>query len=274
MATGQTLNNFASRIALSTAVYQAGRVGAREIAGIRSVGIEKIEISSVPPSFDYHNQEQVDEILAACQNEGVSVVAMHGPFKLPYRDTEEIEQVIEESLRALDLAIRAEARVYVAHFGNDDHAADVVHRLLDATANETICLTSENQVGQRLRPYVDLSDRVASPRFGMIVDIGHARDTGGINPFTLPDVGRRWLADCGSRLRHVHLHDSFDLSKKPDHRPPLHDDGLIKWDDVLAGLDDAGYTGDLVFEDGRGEDSEDWVNHVATFPQRYEEKYG
>ena len=108
----------------------------------------------------------------------------------------------------------------------------------------------------------------------MVVDIGHARDSQGLNPFTQPGVGRRWLADCGSRLRHVHLHDTFDRPEKPDHRPPLHDDGLIHWDDVVTGLHDAGYTGDLVFEDGRGEDPDDWVSHVATFSKRYEERYG
>jgi hypothetical protein len=188
MATGQTLNNFASRIALSTAVYQAGWVGAREIAGIRSVGIEKIEISSVPPSFDYHNQEQVDEILAACQNEGVSVVAMHGPFKLPYRNTEEIEQVIEESLRALNFAIRAE--------------------------------------GLR-RPLRQRRSR-----------------------------GRRRSSPARHHCKRNHL----PHLRKPS-RPIL--DALCR-----------PLTGDLVFEDGRGEDPKDWVNYVATFPQRYEEKYG
>jgi hypothetical protein len=48
-----TAEEIEERLGISTAVYQKMRLGARQIAEIRQAGIKRIEISSIPHSFDY-----------------------------------------------------------------------------------------------------------------------------------------------------------------------------------------------------------------------------
>jgi sugar phosphate isomerase/epimerase len=89
----------------------------------------------------------------------------------------------------------------------------------------------ERHLAQIREAGIKVVDDVGADRFGMIVDIGHTRDLDGINPFVKRDVARQTLAKCGSRVFHVHLHETFNLDKKPDHRPPKHKEGstLCAW---------------------------------------------
>ena len=264
------------RLAISTAVFQNEILGDQHIAKLSKVGIHRIEISSIPRSFDYLNTAQVAEIKRACQIHNIQVVSVHGPFNLPYNNADEPvrKQVVEDSLTAIRFATEMGASIYVAHFGFKDHGAKTITELLNATDGLNIILTTENQTAQPFEPYMQTVDTINSDRFGIIIDIGHARDSDGINPFIKHDVARERLAQCGHRVKHVHLHETFDLTKKPDHRPPLHKNGLIEWGEVFAALKDINYTGDFVFEDGRGEDSDEWIQHTVDFPETFAAKYG
>ena len=270
-----TAAEISSRLGLSTAIYQTFRLGAEHIAAIRRAGITRIELSLIQGCLDYRDQSQTAEILDACRSEGVTVVSVHGPFKLPYGSADEAARktVVEESLAAIRFAREMGASVYVAHFGFKEHSEKTAAELLRQTEDSGIVLTSENQVGQNLQPYIDVVDAVDSDRYGMIVDIGHNRDGDGINPFVKKDRARQTLAQCGHRLRHIHLHETFDLEQKPDHWPPLHPDGIIEWGEIFAALKEIGYSGELVFEDGRGEDPEQWTRMTAAFPQAFVRKY-
>ena len=194
-------------------------------------------------------------------------------IKLPYRSEDQRERdiVIRESLAAIRFAEEAGASIFVGHFGCTEVSKKVVTELLDLTADFCVKLTTEN--GQRLDPFMVIVDDLGSDRFGMIVDIGHTRDSDGINPFTKKEKARQTLAPCGDRVFHVHLHETFDLEQKPDHRPPLHEDGTIQWDEVFAALRDIDYKGELLFEDGRGENPEEWVQMTAAFPQAFVQRY-
>ena len=264
------------RLGLSTAIYQKSRLGAEQIAAIRRAGIARIELSIIQGCLDHTDQSQTAEILNACRSEGVAVVSVHGPFKLPYGSEDEAirKTVVEESLVAIRFAREMGASIYVAHFGCREHSKRTADELLRKTEDSGIVLTTENQVGQTLQPYMDIVDAVGSDRYGMIVDIGHNRDDDGVNPFAKKDRARQTLAQCGHRLRHIHLHETFDLEQQPDHRPPLHPDGIIEWGEIFAALKEIGYSGELVFEDGRGEDPEQWTRMTAAFPQAFVQKYG
>lgn len=48
----------------------------------------------------------------------------------------------------------------------------------------------------------------------------------------------------------------------------------IEWGEIFAALKEIGYSGELVFEDGRGEDPEQWTRLTAAFPQAFVRKYG
>lgn len=269
-----TAEEIGARLGISTAVYQKIRLGARQIAEIRQAGITRIEILSIPHSFDYHNRLQVAEILEECRKQGIIVVAVHGQIKLPYKSEDEEERniVITESLSAIRFAEEAGASIFVAHFGCTEHSKKTVMELLDRTDGCHIKLTTENMGA--LQGYMTVVDDIGSDRFGMTVDIGHPRDSDGINPFVKKEKARQALAECGRRVFHVHLHETFDLKQKPDHRPPLHEDGIIEWGEVFTALRDIDYRRELLFEDGRGENPEQWIRMTAAFPQAFTLRYG
>jgi sugar phosphate isomerase/epimerase len=269
-----TAEEIGARLGISTAVYQKIRLGARQIAEIRQAGITRIEILSIPHSFDYHNRLQVAEVLEECRKQGITVVAVHGQIKLPYKSEDEEERniVITESLSAIRFAEEAGASIFVAHFGCTEHSKKTVMELLDRTDGCHIKLTTENMGA--LQGYMTVVDDIGSDRFGMTVDIGHHRDSDGINPFVKKEKARQALAECGRRVFHVHLHETFDLKQKPDHRPPLHEDGIIEWGEVFAALRDIDYRRELLFEDGRGENPEQWIRMTAAFPQAFTLRYG
>ncbi|MGA1198948.1 MAG: sugar phosphate isomerase/epimerase family protein [Candidatus Latescibacterota bacterium] len=271
-----TQEQLTERLAISTAIFQKFQLGEQHIAKISEAGIPKIELSVITNSLDYHNHAQVAELKRACQSHNIEVTSVHGPFKLPYNTADEDvrKKVVEESYIAIQFAAEMGASVYVAHFGFLDHGYKTVTELLGRTQDLNIILTTENQTNQPFEPYIKIVDNIASDRFGMIIDIGHARDDDGINPFVKHDVARQRLAQCGSRVKHVHLHETFDLDKKPDHRPPMHKNGIIEWGEVFAALSDINYASDFVFEDGRGEDPDEWIQHTADFPTAFLERYG
>jgi sugar phosphate isomerase/epimerase len=275
ISTQWSIEEINARLGISSAVFREP-IGEKHISQIREAGITRIEFSINHKRVDYHNATQVSTLKNACKHHGVRVVSVHGPFDLPYLSEDESDQkhVIEESLCAIRFSAEMGASIYVAHFGYHDHSKKIVTELLNQTQDLDICMTTENQTRQPLDLYMKVVDEVASSRFGMIVDIGHTRDSDGINPFVKRDVARKTIADCGDRVFHVHLHETFNLDKQPDHRPPMHKDGIIEWGEVFLGLKDIGYTGELIFEDGRGEDPEDWIRHTADFPKTFMQKYG
>ena len=270
-----TSEEISARLGISTAVFR-GPLRPAQIAQIREAGITRIEISVSRQRVDYHSAVQVSGIRNECERQGIAVVSVHGSSDLAYRSEDEAErqQVVEDSLEAIRFAVEMGASVYGAHFGFGDQARKTVADLLEQTDGLNIKLTTENQMGQDLGRCRSFVEAVGSDRFGLVVDIGHARDPDGTNPFTKKSVARKTMAQCGRCVFHVHLHETFDLDQKPDHRPPLHPDGIIEWGEVFAALKDIDYTGELVFEDGRGEDPDDWIRHTAEFPETFARRFG
>ena len=263
------------RLGISMAVFQGERLGARHVAAIRQLGIERIELVMAPKTFDFQDRRQVAEVLTECRKQGVSVGSVHGNLQRKYNDPNEEKRRAAAAalLDEIRFSEQAGAAIVVAHFGTDDPARKTVTELLDQTNDLRIRLTVEN-MGGGLKPYADFVDRIGSDRFGMTVDIGHARDPDGVNPFVKPGRAVDVLAFGGHRVRHLHLHDTFNLPTKPDHRAPMHPDGIIRWDEVFAGLKAIDYRGAFLFEDGRGENPEEWTRLAAEFPKKFVARYG
>ena len=268
-----TAEEIGEHLGISTAVYQKVRLGARQIAEIRQAGIKRIEISSIPHSFDYRNHYQVTEVMEECVKQGVEIVGVHGWTKLSpqTKDAEEWRFMIDESLSAIRFTEEVGASIYVAHFGCTAGSKRLVAELLDRTDGFRIRLTTEN--GRNLRPFMAAVDDIGSERFGITVDIGHTRDSDGPNPFVKKDRARQTLSQCGDRVFHAHLHEVLEQEQKPDHHPPLHSNGIVEWEEVFAALRDIGYRGELIFEDGRGENSEEWVKMTGAFPRIFVQRY-
>ena len=265
----------AGRLAISMAVFQKERLCARHVAAIRELGIQRIELLMAPTTFDFQDRQQVKEILVECQKSDVSVVSVHGNLQRKYNDPVEDKRRTAAAalLDEIRFAEEAGAGILVAHFGTDDQARKTVADLLDRTRDLRIRLTVEN-MGGGLKPYADFVDQIASNRFGLTVDIGHTRDADGVNPFVKPGRAADVLSLGGRRVWHLHLHETFNLPTKADHRAPLHPDGIIRWDEVFAGLRAVDYRGIFLFEDGRGENPDEWAKLAAEFPKNFVARYG
>jgi len=267
---GWSCEEIRARLGISTAIYQKRHLGAREVAAIRESGIERIELLAKHASFDFENRFQASEVLSACAANGLRVVSVHGNLQLDYRNPDpDIRQaVLRETVETIRFAAEAGAGVFVAHLGFGNGALDIATNLLRRTQDLGIVITSETMGGDISR-YLPAVDQVQHERFGLTVDIGHPRDEDGLNPFVKPGRARDAIVQCGGRIRHLHLHETFDLEERRDHRPPLHPDGIIAWPDVFEGLRDIQYRGELLFEDGRGENPEEWLQMTADFPEAF-----
>ncbi len=270
-----TAREIASRLGISMAVYSKDRLGARHVAAVRAAGIRRVELLMMPETFDLHDRTQVSEVLRECRRQKVAIVSAHGNLQRRYDDPDEEKRrtAAAQLLEEIRFAEEAGAGILVAHFGTNDQSRKTVTELLDKTKNLRIRLTVENMRGG-LKPYAAFVDKIGSDRFGMTVDIGHIRDSDGINPLTEPSRAGAVFAQAERRAWHVHLHDTFRLETKADHRAPLHPDGIIEWSEVFTALKGIDYRGVFLFEDGRGEEPEQWTRLAAAFPRNFVARYG
>jgi len=258
------------RLGFSTAGMLGNqRLGAAELGVIRAAGITRIEICGLypPTHYDYHDSAQVSEIITECRNQGIAIVAVHGPalpYDCPYEQVR--RAVLKEAVASARVAEEMGASIFVGHFNTNDLSARTVSQILHSLDGSSIKLTVEN--GEDLKDFADFVDRIGSDRFGMVVDIGHTRDADGINPFVKTERAREAMASCQHRLFHVHLHDFTDV----DHYPPF--DGNIQWPEIFSALQDIGYAGELMFEAGPRVSFEDTLKKTAEFPNEFVLRYG
>ena len=270
-----TAREIAARLGISMAVYQKERLGARHIAAIRAAGISRIELLMMPPMFNLHDRVQISEVLRECRRQKVTVVSVHGNLQRKYNDPDDEKRRVASAhlLDEIRFAEEAGAGILVAHFGTNDQSRKTVTELLDQTKDLRIRLTVENMRGS-LKPYAAFVDKIGSNRFGMTVDIGHIRDADGVNPLIKHGRAGKVFAQGGRRVWHLHLHETFDLKTKRDHRPPMHPEGIIEWGEVFAALKANKYRGVFLFEDGRGEDPREWIYLAASFPKNFVARHG
>ena len=259
------------RLGTSTLAFpMTDSIGAREIAAIREAGITRIEIGALvaPSHFDYRDRNQVSEITSECRNQGISIVSFHGPvIAHESEDEKERRAAVAEVVFAARVAEEMGASIIVGHFGISERSEKTVTELLNELEGSQLRLANEN--GLDLGDYAAFVDRIGSARFGMAVDVGHATDPDGVNPFTNKEHARETMAQCGNRLIHLHLHDYTDT----DHIAPL--DGNLQWDEVFAAFRDIDYKGIFMFEAGdRNQTPEHILRKTAEFPRAFVERYG
>jgi len=166
--------------------------------------------------------------LRACGRLGVPWMVMHpSTLRMPPDDGEQLRQLIEANV-------------------------DYFRSLLPACEQYGVGIAIENITGKRVEsPGVVRSpgstaeelcvmiDALAHPLVGACWDSGHAQLTG------LDQ--RANLAALGSRLKVVHLHEN-DGQRDLHLLPFTFQDAPDRWHDIMTGLREAGYTGELTLE--------------------------
>ena len=271
-----TADEIAGRLGATTGAFLDDEtpLGARQIAAIRAAGITRIEVCGIgsPKHFDFGNSQQAADVVRECREQGVEIVSFHGPtVEYAAADEEERGSAVKEAAAAARVAEDMGASVMVCHFGTSEKSKQTIVDMLEELQGADIRLANEN--GADLRDYMAVVDEVGSDQFGMVVDVGHTRDDDGVNPFIKPDRARETLAQCGSRLVHLHLHDFLDR----DHIAPM--DGNLEWAEVFGALRDIDYQGQFMFEalltpEGTMDRPEYVLAKTAAFPQAFAARYG
>ncbi len=250
---GITLEKLQDGLGFSTIALPGNTlVVEKDIAMIREAGISRIELCGLfgPGHFNYRDPKYLAEIKRACERQGVSVVSVHAPCP-DYADSDDDKRAaaVEDTVIAGHAAAELGASVFVAHFGICERSEESIHEVLDGLGDTELTVTIENLPHiPDLGDYLQFMDRIDSDRFGLTVDIGHVRDPDGSYPFSKKSHARETLAQCGSRVVHLHLHDvrPHDKNTWMDHFPPF--SGVVLWDEVFMALKDIGYSGEYMFE--------------------------
>ena len=272
-----TKQEIAEKLGISSAVYQKVKLGAREIGVIAKAGIRKLEIACVPHSFDYRDRGQRTAVEKECTKQGIDIVSFHTTHLNWGSEDEALRAVaMKEADTFINTVMDMGVEVYSSHFRNTPATRASVLELLGAFHDRPIIFAVENVGATRIQDAVDMVDAIGSDQFRMLLDIGHERDESGITVFGQKGKADDALAKCGGRLCSTHLHESHVMleQRSHDHHAPMSEGGIIAWDEVLNGLKDIGYEGNLIFEDGRGENPEEWIAYTASFPGRFVERYG
>ena len=270
-----TAQEIEARLGCSTIVFSRERLlKAEDIAQMREAGITRIEVCALgtPGHIDIHDRAHISQVISECEKQGISVASMHSPA-FPYNSEEEDsrENAAAEGVLAAKVAEDLGARVMVCHLSPDEQSEKSVTEMLDQLHGHSVKLGIEN-LDRDLPDYMAFVDKIASDRFGMVVDIGHPKDEDKVNPFVKENRARDTLAQCGKRLIHLHLHDWVD----GDHVSPL--DGSVQWAEVFAALKDIDYQGVLMFEafyppEKRELSPEYVLGKVASFPEAFVDRY-
>jgi sugar phosphate isomerase/epimerase len=228
-----------------------GAIGRFAAAGFEGFDFNGIDVVAnwVKNDGDRH----VGKLKDAVEQHGLRFVQAHGPMFSNY--AEELAGSPALTPPCLEWCARLKAPWMVMHPLTVDRSASRSENLaanlsyfrdmLPAMERHGVGVAIENmsdvfggprRYGAVPEDLVELCDHLAHPLFGLCWDTGHAN---------LQHLSQRAaLGMLGSRLKVLHVQDNDGL--QDNHILPYH--GNIKWDEVLAGLKAAGYTGEWTFE--------------------------
>jgi sugar phosphate isomerase/epimerase len=157
----------------------------------------------------------------------------------------------EHTLRALELAAELGAPSIQTEPGGPLAEGQSYRAAMDLFREELMpCVERAERLGvwlliepepglliERFEQYLELSDRVDSPRLGLNFDIGHA--------FCMSEEPAEWVPRMAPHTRHYHLED-IDATREHAHRVPGR--GAIDLAAVLRQIDASGYDGFVTVE--------------------------
>ncbi|MBR5232116.1 MAG: sugar phosphate isomerase/epimerase [Clostridia bacterium] len=185
--------------------------------------------------------EQVSQVKAACDANGLAMTVSHLPFyNYLMEDKEHLAFCDEMTRRAIKASAHIGVKYAVIHPHRDEAKNILIRETVDAlrpfvemgkALGVTLCVENMYTVtAEDTRKIADALD------CGICWDVGHA-NFGGHDQYT-------GIMTCGDRLKVLHLHDNN--AKADLHLPPFQ--GNIDWHEVMRGLRDVHFEGELNFE--------------------------
>lgn len=266
-----TVDEIKSRQSMSTVVFWKYRpIDERAISELAAHGIRRIELLESPEQFDMSDRRSMKYIGEAFRSYGIQIVAYHVHMtSFSNLDTEiKRKAQVDFCKKQIDTMVELGGRAWGSHaHETDDTLLKCYSDLARYVEGSGIVILIENfkDRGLWVEDRLSFLDRLNHPQVGMILDIGHVRDSKGVNPMTVPGGPTRIIEMCRRHLRHVHLHGFKDGL---DHYPPLADGDTIQWIELFRMLYAVGYPGLINFE-SKGEPKHlDTIEATALAPMR------
>jgi sugar phosphate isomerase/epimerase len=242
---------FFNRFSISTIVFRGYEpVCEKSLSKIARAGFRGIELLESPDQFDMTNLSSIQEINNVCRDCRLSIFAFHAHY-LSFDDVTtntELQRKLEICYRQLDALEACGGNFWACHV----HDTDIIAlRAFEALAHFIETRPLQIGIENFTRPGMWVEDRLAflekldAPNVGLLLDIGHVRNSLGQNPMTLKNQAGPVILSTRSRLLHVHLHGFVD---GVDHCPPLCQQDEIQWPEILDALSEIGYSGLYNFE--------------------------
>ncbi len=229
-----------------------GRFGESQLAFLKEIGFDLVELSFNCPPMDYQNVRQCEGFRKTAERLGMSYTA-HAPdtIKLSSPDRDEVQTGIEICKDVIESTQICGADTLVVHAcsyiklqpGKEhlqkanllwalESVAGCCERWNVKLAVETMCpgwLTSDIDL------LIDVVDSINSPQIGICIDTNHLNLSVGLGES---------IKKAGSRILEFHVNDNHLL--KEEHLLPF--DGLIDWQEFVHVVCDLGFSGKMIME--------------------------
>ena len=245
-------------------------IGEQTLGELARNGITRIELIESRDQFDMADARSMKYIADICNSQGIQIVAYHAhTTMLASPDTEEQrKKEVDLCKRQIDTMIELGGKVWGSHARIMDKnlrkSYEDMARHIEGT-NVTVAIENFKHEQLWVEKRVAFLDEIDHPQVGMILDIGHVRNTEGINPMTVPGGPTKVLDMCKKRLCWVHLHGFKD---GVDHFPPFAEGETIQWVEIFRMLRKIGYSRNFNFEP-KGEPTHlNTIEETAKAPKR------
>jgi sugar phosphate isomerase/epimerase len=246
-----TVEELKQRQSMSTVVFWKYRpIDERAIEELARHGMTRIELLESPEQFDMSDRRSMTYLGDAFRSYGIQVVAYHAHMThFTNLDTEAKRKAqVDFCKKQIDTMVELGGKAWGTHAREtDDTLLKCYSELARHIEGTEIVLLIENfkDKGLWVEDRMAFLDKLNHPQVGMILDIGHVRDTQGVNPMTVPGGPTAVIEMCRRHLRHLHLHGFIE---GVDHYPPLCDGDTIQWLELFRRLYAVGYPGDINYE--------------------------
>ena len=246
-----TVEEIKSRMSMSTVVFWEYRpIGESALEELARNGTKRIELLESPEQFDMADRRSMEYIEKACRSCGIQIIAYHAhKTNFSGLDTEAKRKTqVDICRRQIDTMLELGGKVWGSHaLATDAILLKCYEELARYIEGTKVAMVIENfkDKGLWVEDRVAFLDKINHPQVGMILDVGHVRNTSGANPMTIPGGPTQVLKMCGKHLRFVHLHG---FKNGEDHFPPFVEGDSMQWVELFQRLRLIGYSGDMNFE--------------------------
>jgi sugar phosphate isomerase/epimerase len=264
-----------NRLSISSIIYWGHRpIGEGALEELSRNGFTILELIDSPEQFDMAEPSSMRALGDACRSCGIRVGAFHAHFTNFSGVATEHQRYLRVDLcrRQIDQMLELGGALWGCHAWETN---TILFKSLEDLARHVegteAVVTIENfkEEAQSVENRVAFLDRLNHPQVGLILDIGHVRNTEGMNPMTCPRGPAEILHTCGDHLKHLHLHG---YNEGTDHFPPFTGGDSILWKELFQSLHASGYSG-LFNLEVRGEPkNKDAVKLCSFFPERIAEE--